>query len=212
MDVDRELMEYVEKNIFPIYDKVDKAHNVENHIRPVIKDCLVLGSKFQEINFNIIYTVASYHDLGLIKNREQHHRISKEFVLQDENLKKWFSKEQIYMIAEAVEDHRASNEEEPRSIYGEIIADCDRSIDLLEIMYKTKSGLPSKYPQEDFSSFEREFEKAYEWIIAKNSKNGYMRFYIDEKKKQELEDLRNMIHNKEYIKQEYKKLYEKWEK
>lgn len=38
-------------------------------------------------------------------------------------------------MKEAVEDHRASSSRQPRSIYGKIVAEADRDIDVHEIFY-----------------------------------------------------------------------------
>lgn len=104
---DQWLKQYIKEYIFPIYDKVDIGHNVKNHIIPVIEDSLNLGLKINGINFNILYTVAAYHDIGLIKDRKNYHIYSRDYVLNDKNLKKWFIEKEIKIIVEAVEDHRA---------------------------------------------------------------------------------------------------------
>lgn len=207
--VNQELLDYIEKNIFPIYEKVDEGHNLKNHILPVINQSINLANKLNDktLNINIVYAVAAYHDIGLIKGRKLHHIYSKEFVLNDVILKQWFSEDEIKLIAEAVEDHRASSDNVPRSIYGMIIADSDKNVDLSEIILRTHLCIKTKYPDIDLSTFENEFEKAYEWIIDKDSENGYLKFYLDKDKELKKEDLHRLVKNKEYIKQEYSKVY-----
>ena len=90
--LNKELLKYIKNNIFPLYDGVDAGHNVEFHIKRVIKECLELANKIKGVNKNIIYTVAAYHDLGLLEDRERHHKISKKIVLSDKNLVKWLFK------------------------------------------------------------------------------------------------------------------------
>jgi uncharacterized protein len=147
--LNKDLVNYIQETIFPVYDEVDKGHNVINHILPVINDSLKLSKQFDKLNENIVYAVAAHHDVGLVKNRKTHHIHSKEYVLQDTYLRNWFSDEEINVIADAVEDHRASKKECPRTIYGMIVADCDRSIDLREIMFKTHTCLRQQYPEAD---------------------------------------------------------------
>lgn len=212
MDILNEsLVHYVTEQILPLYNNVDEGHNLTNHILPVIKDSLNLMTTLKtELNANIVYVVAAYHDLGLLKGRENHHLYSKRFVLRDQELRKYFTSEEINLIAEAVEDHRSTNTNKPRSIYGMIIADCDRNVNLDEIIFRTHLSIKSKYPNLDLSDFETEFAKAYEWIVAKNSKTGQLSFFLDKRKQKALTILQEQVLDKELIKRKYQKIYWKW--
>lgn len=206
--VDLNLIEYIEKEIFPIYDNVDAGHNLNNHIIPVITESINLAKRLNlNLNLNIIYTIAAYHDIGLVNGREFHHLYSKKIVENDRNLKRWFTKDEIKIIAEAVEDHRASSQKEPRSIYGKIIADSDKNVDLNEIILRTHLCIKAKFPNEDLSDFDKEFEKAYEWIVEKDSEQGYLNFYLNREKASLLEKLHKEVTNKSLIKEKYKKIY-----
>jgi len=188
-----------------MYDNIDIGHNVKNHILPVTRDSLKLASNLQNININVVYVVASLHDIGLLIGRENHHISSKNYVLNDRNLRKWFNDNEIQTIAEAVLDHRGHIE--PRSIYGKIISDADKSVDLHEILLRTHFGIKSKYPNQNFNTFDKEFEAAYNWILEKDSQNGYIKFYIDEDKQKKLYELQELIKDKDYIRKEYYKIY-----
>lgn len=203
--INEELKHYIETNIFPIYNKIDKGHNLENHILPVIQDSIKLALKIPDLNLDIVYAVAAYHDVGLINGRLNHHISSKEFVINDENLRKWFNDYDIKLIAEAVEDHRAHTE--PRNIYGKIISDADKSVDLKEILIRTHFGIKTKFPHKKLDTFDMEFEAAYNWILKKNSENGYITFYYDIDKKNKLNNLHELVKNKDYIRKEYYKIY-----
>ena len=48
---------------------------------------------------------------------------------RDFNQIKAFVEQEIDIIADAAEDHRASSDHEPRTIYGRIVAEADRIID-----------------------------------------------------------------------------------
>ena len=61
------------------------------------------------INLDIVYAVAAYHDIGMVKGRENHAKHSHDYVLQDENLKQFFDSNEIQIIAEACEDHSTSS-------------------------------------------------------------------------------------------------------
>ena len=80
-------------------------------------------------DLDMAYTIAAYHDLGLSGPRAVHHLAGGKILMSDARLKRWFSTEQLQMMKEAVEDHRASASRSPRSIYGKIVAEADRDIE-----------------------------------------------------------------------------------
>ena len=105
--VQLDLMEFVERNILPRYNQFDRAHNMA-HVMRVIKRALVLAEKIGA-DVNMAYVAAAYHDLGLEGPRAIHHITSGKILMADQRLRKWFSKDQIVTLKEAVEDHRASS-------------------------------------------------------------------------------------------------------
>lgn len=52
-------------------------------------------------------------------------------------------------MAQAVEDHRASSDHEPRSIYGHIVAEADRFIEPEKIIERTVQYGFAHYPELD---------------------------------------------------------------
>ncbi len=54
--------------------------------------------------------------------------------------------EEIETVAQAAEDHRASSDHDPRSIYGRIVAEADRLIDPVTIIRRTIQYVLSHYP------------------------------------------------------------------
>ena len=125
--IDKKLKEYIEKNLLPEYDKNEKAHNIE-HIKYVIRRSFeLIKQNSLKVNNNIVYVVAAYHDIGHYINPKKHEIISAEMMYKDEKLKKFFSEEERKIIKEAIEDHRASSDHEPRSIYGKIVSSADRN-------------------------------------------------------------------------------------
>lgn len=100
----------------------------DEHARTVIEQSLALARHYQ-VDRQMVYAIAAYHDVGLEKGREMHHIHSGEILAADTKLRQWFSPQQIAVMREAVEDHRASSDHEPRTIYGRIVAEADRCID-----------------------------------------------------------------------------------
>jgi len=194
--INDDLKNYIEQSILPNYNSFDKGHNID-HARKVIADSLILAEKF-DVDINMVYAIAAYHDIGIGTNRELHHIISGETLLADENLKKWFTPEQINTMQQAVEDHRASNNYEPRSIYGKIVAEADRDISLKTILRRTLQFGLKKYPDADF---EFHFDRAYSHIVNKYGENGYLKLYLhSEKNEQGLVEVRAALQDKEALK------------
>ena len=113
---------------------------------------------------NIIYAAAAYHDTGLVEGRDVHHMASGRIVREDSRLRQWFSEEEIETIAQAAEDHRASNRQGPRTIYGSILAEADRVIDPYKILRRTIQYGISNYPELDM---EGHWERTVEHLLEK---------------------------------------------
>ena len=195
--VDLTLMEFVEKQILPRYTAFGESHGLY-HVTRVIKNSLELA-RMLGADINMTYTIAAYHDLGMEGPRAIHHITSGKILTADARLKKWFSPEQIKIMREAVEDHRASASHAPRSIYGKIVAEADRDIDIDTVFTRAiQYGIehdPDKDKEWQFKRFDSHMEEKY-------SNNGYIKLWIphspNEKK---LKELRDIIVNKELLRQ-----------
>ena len=95
-----DLVEFVETQILPQYAQFDKAHNME-HVTRVIRRSLDLARK-TGADINMVYAIAAYHDLGLSGPRAIHHITIGNILIQDARLKRWFSKDQLKLMKEAV--------------------------------------------------------------------------------------------------------------
>lgn len=104
--INKELKKHLEVNVIPLYDKLDLAHQ-RSHVYEVIDNSFNIANSF-DVNLDMIYTIAVYHDVGLIKERKTHHLIGGQMLLDDETLKLYFNDEQMIIMQQAVEDHRAS--------------------------------------------------------------------------------------------------------
>lgn len=133
--MNKELERYIEREIIPRYEDFDAAHRTD-HVRTVIAQSLELAAHY-DADADMVYTVAAYHDTGLANGRERHHIDAGRILAADTELRRWFSEEQIAVMRDAVEDHRASSDGEPRTIYGRIVAEADRVIDPETIIRRT---------------------------------------------------------------------------
>lgn len=168
-----DLVEFVERNILPQYAAFDKAHNI-THVTRVIKRSLDLV-RTTGADINMVYAIAAYHDLGLSGPRAIHHITGGRILQQDARLKKWFSAEQIKVMKEAVEDHRASASHTPRSIYGKIVAEADRDLQPDIVFRRTVQFGLDNYPDMDRENHWKRFR---EHLDNKYSEHGYIRLWI----------------------------------
>ncbi len=189
-----ELIKYIENEIFPIYNKNEEGHGI-NHIKTVIKRSLELAQKY-EVNLDMVYTIASYHDLGHYIDRKIHEIISAEMFIKDMKIKQWFTEEQRNIIKEAIEDHRASGNRKPRTIYGMIVSTADRTIiDIDDTIKRSYS-----YGKRNYIglSEEEQIERVYEHLTEKYGENGYAKIYLEDKEFDEaIKKLREALSNKE---------------
>ena len=170
-----ELIDYIDAEVLPRYDAFDKAHN-RKHAITVLTKSLRLAQHY-DVSTAMVYAIAAYHDLGLVEGREHHHTASARIMREDERLKELFTAEEIEIMADAVEDHRASSSKPPRTIYGKIVAEADRIIDSTTIMTRTIQYGLSHYPE---LSEEGHIERAVAHIKEKYGEGGYMKLWIPE--------------------------------
>lgn len=172
-NVDVELKEFVEKEILPLYDCFDEAHH-RDHAYKVIRDSMVLAQNY-EVDMNMVFAIAAYHDTGLRVDRATHHLVSGQIIREDVRLKKWFDAAQVEMMAQAVEDHRASATRPPRSIYGCIVAEADRNIDIPTIIRRTIQYGFAHYPE---MGDEEQIRRTHEHLVEKYGPDGYLKLWI----------------------------------
>ena len=180
---------YIYNIIIPQYAAFDAAHR-EDHALTVIDQAMKLLDAMPqwleeqenadtqwlvEVDRNILKMAAACHDLGLVNGRDRHHLDSGEIIRKDENLKQWFSLEEIEVIAQAAEDHRASGTHDPRSIYGKLVAEADRVIDADTIIRRTIQFGFKHYPGLDR---EAHIERAVSHLKEKYGRGGYLKLWI----------------------------------
>lgn len=201
--VNSELQLYIEEHILPMYDHHDAAHR-RDHVETVISQSLALARNY-DVDINMVYTIAAYHDTGIKYGREHHHIESKRILLADRALEQWFTAEQRAIMGDAVEDHRASSKSEPRTIYGRIVAEADRIIEPRSIIRRTV-----QYTLTNHSELGREegYERMVEHLNEKYNYGGYLRLWIEESENgKRLEELRQIIANKSLLRTIYDEIY-----
>ena len=198
-----DLMEFIETQILPQYASFDRAHNLE-HVTRVIRRSLELAKR-TGADINMVYTIAAYHDVGMSGPRAVHHITGGKILQSDARLKKWFSAEQIKIMKEAIEDHRASASRAPRSMYGKIVAEADRDIVPEVVFQRTVQYGLANYP---------ELNKEHQWLRFKEhmdqkySNNGYIRLWIPGSPNEEkLKELRNIIANTSLLREQFEKYF-----
>lgn len=198
-----DLVEYIETNILPQYAQFDKAHDL-SHVTRVIKRAINLV-RATGADINMVYTIAAYHDIGMSGPRAVHHMTGGKILASDNRLKKWFSAEQIKIMKEAVEDHRASASHSPRSIYGKIIAEADRDLEP-EIVFRriVQFGL-TNYPDLDK---EHHWFRFREHLDNKYSVNGYIKLWIPgSDNENKLKEVRSYISNTKLLRDFFDKIF-----
>lgn len=204
MNISIKLCEHIRERIIPQYVNFDKAHRID-HVEKVIEESMKLALHY-EVNSAMVYTIAAYHDLGLCEGREFHHIVSGKILFANETLWQWFTDDQMLQMKEAIEDHRASNKQAPRSIYGKIVAEADRIIDPEITLRRTVQYGLSHYPEMDK---EHQYERFRKHLADKYAEGGYLKLWIPQSDNAgRLAELRQLITNEERIRRVFDQLYE----
>lgn len=202
MCIYKDLEQYVSQSILPQYDAFDGGHK-RDHAEAVIRESLVLARE-HGADEQMAYVIAAYHDLGLRYDRETHHIRSGEILMADERLRQWFTEEQLLIMREAIEDHRASGKNPPRTIYGAIVAEADRQIIPETVIARTMAYSAKLYPAGDFETL---YARSREHLLEKYAEGGYMRLWLNsERNVRSLEELRAIIRDEKRL----RALCEQW--
>lgn len=197
-------MEFVEKQILPRYNAFGQGHGLR-HVQQVVRQSVELA-RIIGADIDMAYTVAAYHDLGMSGPRAIHHLTGGRILMADARLRRWFSAEQLKIMKEAVEDHRASMSRQPRSIYGKIVAEANRNLDARAVFTHTirqvRAAMPDKSKDEQWQRFAKHMEQKY-------STSGYIKLWIPNSPNEaKLQQLRNIIEDTAQLRQYFEALYE----
>ena len=178
-NIDANLKSYIESSVLPKYDmeKVDDGHKI-NHIKYVMNRSLLFATEYNRqhpddaLDLNKVYTIAAYHDIGLSEvDRSIHEKRSAQMLLEDENLKQFFSEDALHQMADAVEDHRASLKSEPRTVYGKIVSQADRDTNARHFLKRAYDYCKNEEPFcNDFNLLKADVKRHFS---EKYGKHGY---------------------------------------
>ena len=195
MKVNSELKKYIEDNVFPEYNKNEVGHNI-NHIKDVINRSFELVKENKlDVNLDMVYVIASYHDIGHHIDTANHEKVSADIMSKDKNLNKFFNESELKIIKEAIEDHRSTAKTDPRSIYGKIVSSADRNNTVNACLLRTYTYGKKLDPN---ATDEELFNRAYRVMNEKFGINGYAKYYFkDSKYDNFLKEIRELLEDKE---------------
>lgn len=197
------LILYIEREVLPRYERFDAAHRVD-HAQIVIKQSIEIAKHYLVIQ-EMVYAIAAFHDLGLEVDRKTHHLESGRIVRETQRLREWFSPEEIETMAQAVEDHRASSDHEPRSIYGKIVAEADRNIEPEKIIERTIQYGLDHYPELDKDGH---WQRTLDHLHEKYAEGGYLKLWFPESHNvARLKSLREIIKDEARLRAIFEKFY-----
>lgn len=186
--VSEEVAAYVEREIFPRYD-TENGHGLR-HIQDVIRRSLGFAERINrgeikttaadfanlpealatgQVEYDMSYVVAAFHDLGRLKSDKLHHLVSAAYLLDDDFVTGYFDRDRLRVMADAVMDHRASNPLDPLTIYGRIVSSADRDTDCQYMLKRAYDYMRHKYQGEDEDAV---IGHVYDKIYRKFVKDG----------------------------------------
>lgn len=175
------LKKYIEEKILTLYDNNIGGHGIE-HIRFVIRRSFEIVNEFHlDVDLNMVYVIAAFHDIGYQNDPDRHEEISSNMFRNNYDMRKFFDEKQINIIAEAIIDHRASLEYEPRSIYGKIVSSADREISVENMLERSILFQLDKHKKEN-PTIMQIIDYSYKKLSSKYGKGGYAKMYFQDKK------------------------------
>lgn len=201
-----DLLVYIRNNIFPKYERY-YSHGMI-HISNVINNSLELATEYK-LDEDMCYTMSAYHDLGLEVDRKNHELESGKIFIADKKLKEYFTKKQLIIMKEAIEDHRGSRKEPPRNIYGKVLSDSDRDFDIKLLAKRQLATSIKNYP--GISSFEEHFEICYNYMSKRINETGHFNLWTNnsmliKKRNKFEEDFFDKKYAKEIYENEFRKI------
>ena len=200
ININIKLFSYIGNVILPEYSKNEQGHGIE-HIKYVIERCLRFAKQFDSLNLNILYTIAAFHDIGHHIDKKNHEKVSAEIFYNNTDMNDFFTLKERIIIKEGIEDHRASSDSIPRSIYGKIISSADRSTDVNEFLKRTHSYTLKYEPNLNQDEI---IERAYNHTKEKYGDSGYAKNYVvDDEYNKFKNTILELLNNKENFKKYY---------
>ncbi len=202
--VNPELVEYIESEVFDRYAQNDKAHGII-HILEVIRRSFLLNQELDlGLDNNMVFAIAACHDIGKYINSDEHHLIAAQEFMKDDNMKKFFTGSQRLTIKEAIEDHRSSKEDSPRSDYGKLVSSADRNTRVDMVFIRSFFVAKARMPEENMEDY-------LDYTIKRLSKrysieNPENMFFEDDEYRDFLTEMRDILQKDEEFKTRYCKV------
>ena len=200
-NVNQELKDYIKKNIFPEYEKNDGGHNIV-HILEVIRRTFALNDTFKlGLDDNMMFAMAACHDWGKYIDSDNHPFIAAKNFMNDEFMEKFFDEDERKTIKEAIEDHKSSKEDDPRSVYGKLISSADRNTRIEIVFIRSFFVAHERMPNDEIEGY-------LDYTIKRLSKrysleNPENMFFEDRTYKEFLQDMRALLKKEEEFKNRY---------
>ena len=203
MTINKNLENYIKNKILPQYEKNDSGHSLP-HIDYVLKRCFKFAEQFEKIDFNMLFAIATFHDIAHHIDKKNHEKLSADIFYNNEKMKEFFTESERNLIKEAIEDHRASSDSSPRSDYGKIISSADRSTDIDDFLRRTHSYTLKHFPD---CTKEEMLKRAKDHTEQKYGKSGYAKHYVkDEEYEAFREEINLLLQTSEKFKEVYYKV------
>ena len=200
-NVNPELKDYIKKNIFPEYEKNDGGHNIV-HILEVIRRTFALNDTFKlGLNDNMMFAIAACHDWGKYIDSDNHPFIAAKNFINDKYMEKFFNEDARKTIKEAIEDHKSSKEDDPRSVYGKLISSADRNTRIEIVFIRSFFVAHERMPDDEIEGY-------LDYTIKRLSKrysieNPENMFFEDRTYKEFLQDMRDLLKKEDEFKKRY---------
>lgn len=191
-----EVQKYLEENIFPQYDTNIGGHGLDHILYTIERTDEIIDEFNLDVNKTMAHVIAAFHDIGYKINPDEHEKLSSELYSKDSKIRSFFTDEENKIIEEAIVDHRASLEYEPRSIYGKIISSADREISVSRMLERSFLFQKDKHAKEELTTLEI-IEYSYKKLSSKYGKAGYAKMYFKDKKYLDyLDEMQYLLENK----------------
>ena len=139
--------------------------------------------------------------MGKYIDHKRHHLIAAEKFMEDEGMRQFFTDDERKVIKEAIEDHRSSKEDEPRSVYGKLISSADRNTTIEMVFIRSFFVAKDRMPEMNINEYlDYTVERLRKRYGEENPENM---FFEDEVYQVFLKDMRSLLSRAD----DFKKLY-----
>ena len=103
MTINKNLEIYIKNEILPQYEKNDSGHSLP-HIDYVLKRCFKFSEQFENIDFNMLFAIAAFHDIAHHIDKKNHEKLSADIFYNNEKMKEFFTESERILIKEILSE------------------------------------------------------------------------------------------------------------